>query len=88
MLLASLPETLVAGVNTFGIGQFTQPGVSVLPHSGLLYRMALGSSDMYGDDRSVDGYGLDVDVLLPDVDTLTPTQLLELANVVARLPGK
>ena len=47
-----------------------QPGYSVLPHSALHYRIALGRSDPYGDNRSVDGYGLDVDVVIPDVDRL------------------
>ena len=40
-----------------------QPGYSVLPHTGLRYRIALGRSDPYGDSRSVDGYGLDVVVV-------------------------
>jgi hypothetical protein len=80
--LAALPEVRVVGVNTFGLAQFTQPGYSVLPHTGLGYRLALGTSDLYGDDRSVDGYGLDVDVVLPDVDTLRQDQLIELAHVL------
>jgi C-terminal processing protease CtpA/Prc len=82
--LASLPETIVAGTNTYGICQMIQPGYSVLPHTGLDYRIALGRSDMYGDDRSVDGYGLDVDVLLPDVDKLGRESMRELAALVAR----
>ena len=70
------------GSNTFGMTQFIQPGYSVLPHSGLEYSIALGTSNIYGDNRSVDGYGLDVDVVLPEVDALNPEQLLELARVV------
>lgn len=83
--LASLPQTIVVGTNTFGVFQFVQPGYSVLPHTGLRYRIALGRSNDYGDDRSVDGYGLDVDVVLPEVDSLTPEQLRELAEIVAKL---
>jgi hypothetical protein len=83
-MLASLPETLVAGVNTYGLCQQIQPGYSILPHTGLRYRIALGRSDYYGDNRSVDGYGLDVDVVLPEVDTLEPEQLLHLATIVAK----
>jgi len=79
-----MPETRVVGVNTFGVMQFTQPGYSVLPHTGLSYRLALGTSDIYGDDRSVDGYGLDVDVVLPDVDDLRQDQWVELAHIVGR----
>jgi Peptidase family S41 len=83
--LASLPQTIVVGANTFGVFQFVQPGYSVLPHTGLPYRIALGRSNDYGDDRSVDGYGLDVDVVLPEVDSLTPEQLRELVEIVAKL---
>ena len=83
--LASLPETIVIGSNTFGIMQFLQPVHSVLPHTGLEYRFALGRSNFYGDNRSVDGYGLDVDVVLPEVNTLKPKQMLELAEIVAKL---
>jgi C-terminal processing protease CtpA/Prc len=84
-MLASLPETLVAGTNTYGVMQNIQPGYSVLPHTGLRYRIALGRSDYFGDGRSVDGYGLDVDVVLPEVDSLKPMQLRELAEQVAGL---
>ncbi|AEU35436.1 peptidase S41 [Granulicella mallensis MP5ACTX8] len=82
--LASLPQTLVVGANTYGLCQLIQPGYSVLPHTGLHYRMALGRSDPYGDNRSVDGYGLDVDVVLPDVDRLGRESMRELAAIVAR----
>jgi hypothetical protein len=85
MYLASLPETIVMGDNTYGVIQHIQPGYSVLPHTGLTYRIALGRSDYYGDNRSVDGYGLDVDVVLPDVDSLKPTQLRDLAEAVTQL---
>ena len=82
--LASLPETLVIGANTYGVCQMIQPGYSVLPHTGLHYRVALGRNDPYGDSRSVDGYGLDVDVVLPDIDTLGRESMRELAAIVAR----
>lgn len=82
--LASLPETLVVGANTYGVCQMISPGYSVLPHTGLQYRVALGRSDFYGDNRSVDGYGLDVDVVLPDVDRLGRDSMRELAAIVAR----
>lgn len=84
-MLASLPETIIVGTNTYGVCQFIQPGYSVLPHTGLRYRISLGMSNYYGDNRSVDGYGLDVDVVLPEVDTLNPEQMRELAEAVAKL---
>ncbi len=84
-MLASLPETLVVGTNTYGVCQMIQPGYSVLPHTGLRYRMALGRSDFYGDGRSVEGYGLDVDVVVPEVDMLKPEQLRELGEIAKRL---
>jgi C-terminal processing protease CtpA/Prc len=83
--LASLPETLVAGVNTYGVCQMIQPGYSVLPHTGLRYRIALGRADPYGDNRSVDGYGLDVDVVIPDVDSLGRDSMRKIAAIVAPL---
>ena len=82
--LASLPETLVVGTNTYGVCQMIQPGYSVLPHTGLRYRIALGRSDPYGDGRSVEGYGLDVDVVIPDVDRLGRGSMLDLASLVAK----
>ena len=85
--LASLPEAIVAGVNTFGVGQFIQPGYSVLPHTGLPFRIALGMSNFYGDSRSYDGYGLDVDIVVPKVDSLQDNQLRELAQIVEKLPS-
>lgn len=83
-LLASLPQTIVAGTNTYGVLGFIQPGYSVLPHTGLPYRIALGRSNIYGDNRSVDGYGLDVDVVIPQTDDLGPKELRELAEMIAR----
>lgn len=85
MQLASLRETIVAGDNTFGVGQFIQPGYSVLPNTGLPFRIALGYSNFYGDNRSYDGYGLDVDIVLPDVNTLQARELSEFAQIVAKL---
>lgn len=82
-ILESLRETIVVGANTYGVCQLIQPGYSVLPHTGLRYRIALGRSDPYGDNRSVDGYHLDVDVVLPQVDSLKPQQIRELAQLVA-----
>jgi C-terminal processing protease CtpA/Prc len=64
--LATLPETVVVGENTFGVAQFIQPGYAMLPHTGLPFRIALGVSDAYGDGRSFDGYGFDVDIVLAE----------------------
>ena len=49
--------SVIAGENTFGVGQFMQPGYFILPNSRIQFRIALGMSDIYGDGRSVDGYG-------------------------------
>ena len=64
-VLSAASGSVVAGENTFGVGQFTQPGYFILPNTRVPFRIALGMSDIYGDGRSVDGYGLDVDILLP-----------------------
>jgi C-terminal processing protease CtpA/Prc len=86
-LLASRSATLIVGSNTFGVAQFIQPGYSTLPSTGIDYRIALGTSNIYGDNRSFDGYGLDVDVVVPEVDSLRPDQLLKLAQIVMKLPA-
>ena len=62
--LGRLPQTVVVGVNTAGVGQFTRPGRLVLPHSRVPFQIPDGTSDLYGDGRSFEGYGLDVDVVL------------------------
>ena len=84
--MASLPQTIVAGENTMGVGQFVQPGYAVLPHTGLQFRMALGRSNFYGDNRSYDGYGLDVDIVLPEVNSMGIGQLRKFAVAVEKLP--
>ena len=78
--LQKLSDTLIIGVNTYGVGQFIQPGYSVLPNTRLPFRMALGTSDIYGDDRSFDGHGLDVDVLLDGADAWTKSSLVALVD--------
>jgi C-terminal processing protease CtpA/Prc len=79
-IFSSMPGVVLAGVNTYGVAQFVQPGYFVLPHTGLAFRIALGRSDLYGDDRSFDGYGFDVDVLLPRAEDRGAGNILELAR--------
>jgi C-terminal processing protease CtpA/Prc len=79
-VLATLPETIVVGVNTGGTGQFSQPGAALLPHTGLPFSIALGRMDIYGDGRSFDGYGLDVDVVLPHPEDWNDADLLKLVE--------
>jgi C-terminal processing protease CtpA/Prc len=62
--LSKFPEAIVVGTNTYGVMEYIQPGFSVLPNTRLPFRIALGTSDLYGDRRAVDGYGLDVDIVL------------------------
>src|SRR6185295_9316328 len=79
-LLASLPEAVVVGTNTYGVAQYIQPGYSVLPHTRLPFRVALGTSDGYGDNRSFDGYGFDVDILLSTPEDQRPENIIALAK--------
>lgn len=79
-LLSAESGSVVAGENTFGVGQFMQPGYFILPRSRVPFRIALGMSDIYGDGRSVDGYGLDVDILLPTEESQGAPAILRLAN--------
>jgi hypothetical protein len=80
--LSSLPETVIVGSNTFGVAQFIQPGYSVLPHTRLPFRVALGMSDGYGDNRSFDGYGYDVDILLTTQEDQSRQNILALARYI------
>ena len=83
-VLSTLPETVIAGTNTFGVMQFIQPGFSVLPNTRLPYRIALGTSDLYGDGRSFDGYGFDVDIVLPTQEEQSATAITKLAKLLAK----
>ena len=80
MLIAATPGSVIAGVNTYGVGQFIQPGYFVLPNTRLAFRVALGTSDMYGDGRSFDGYGLDVDIVLATQQEQSPESIVALAD--------
>ena len=75
---------MVVGTNTFGVAEYIQPGYSVLPHTRLPFRIALGTSDGYGDHRSFDGYGFDVDVLLSTEADSDPRNLIALARYIGR----
>jgi hypothetical protein len=83
--LAADPGTIIVGANTFGVAEYIQPGYFLLPHSRLPFRIALGRSDLYGDGRSVDGHGLDVDVLLKSEQDQTAEAIVKLAEkLIAR----
>ena len=41
-VLAAQPGTVIAGENTYGVGQFIQPGFFILPNSRVKFRIALG----------------------------------------------
>jgi hypothetical protein len=79
-ILSGLPDTVIAGTSTYGVMGFTQPGYFVLPHSRVPFRLALSRTDEYGDGRSVDGYGITVDVLLPTPESMSRKSLLALAK--------
>jgi hypothetical protein len=79
-VLAASPGSIIAGQNTYGVGQFIQPGYFILPRSRVKMRIALGMSDSYGDGRSFDGYGLDVDLVLADEASRTAAGILKLAE--------
>jgi hypothetical protein len=82
-LLASRPGSVVIGTNTAGVAQFIRPGCFVLPHTRIVFRLATGVSDIYGDGRSFDGYGLRPDVLLPPGAMAGPEALLSLVELLA-----
>lgn len=78
--LAKLPNAIIAGKNTFGVGQYIQPLVMILPHTKTPFRLASGRSDLYGDGRSFDNYGLNVDLLLMSQEQNSAENIIELAN--------
>lgn len=82
-VLAGLPDTVIAGTNTYGDLGFSHPGYFVLPHSQVPFRLALQRTDPYGDGRSVDGYGLSVDVLLPTAQSQSMQSLSALAELLS-----
>lgn len=82
-VLAALPGSVVVGESTYGVGQFIQPGFFILPHTHLRFRIALGTSDTYGDGRSFDGYGLGPDIVLGSEDRNKPEAILKLARTLA-----
>ena len=81
-VLAAAAGSVVVGESTYGVGQFVQPGYFVLPHTRLHFRIALGRSDFYGDDRSFDGYGLGPDIVLAGEDAYAPETILRLARTL------
>lgn len=82
-ILANLPDTAIVGSSTYGVMGFTQPGYFVLPHSRVPFRIALSRTDAYGDERSVDGYGITVDILLPTPQSQSQQSLTALAQLLA-----
>jgi hypothetical protein len=78
--IAAIPGSVIAGVNTVGVAQFVQPGYFILPHTRLPFRIALGTSDNYGDGRSFDGYGYDVDILLTTEQEMSAEGIMRLAE--------
>lgn len=82
-MLAQLPGTVIAGSNTFGVTGFTQPGFLLLPHTRIAFQLATSRTDDYGDGRSENGYGLDVDVVLPNRSDWSAESITGLARSLA-----
>jgi hypothetical protein len=78
--IAAVQGSVIAGVNTFGVAQYIQPGYFVLPNTRLPFRVALGTADNYGDCRSFDGYGFDVDIVLPGKGDQSAESIVQLAE--------
>ena len=85
-VLSAIAGSVIAGVNTFGVAQYIQPGYFVLPNTRLPFRVALGTSDNYGDGRSFDGYGFDVDIVLASKQDQSPEGILRLAERLLAAP--
>jgi hypothetical protein len=83
-MLAHSTDGVIAGVNTFGSSQFFRTGRFILPYSRLPFRLASSESDFYGDQRSFDGYGFNVDVLLPTERSQSIEAIVNLAERLLR----
>lgn len=83
-VLSGLPGTVIAGTSTYGVMGFTQPGYFVLPYSRIPFRLALSRTDDYGDGRSVDGYGITVDILLSSANSMSQKSLSSLALALSK----
>jgi hypothetical protein len=83
-ILAHSTDAVIAGVNTFGANQFSQTGHFILPYSRLPLRIAMAETDFYGDQRSFDGHGFNVDVLLPTEQSQSTEAILSLAERLLR----
>jgi len=83
-MLAHSTDGVIAGVNTFGGSQFFRIGRFILPYSRLAFLLASSESDFYGDRRSFDGYGLNVDVLLPTEQSQSTEAIVNLAERLLR----
>ena len=81
-VLGNLPDTVIVGSSTYGVMGFTQTGYFVLPHSRVPFRIAMARTQPYGDTRSVEGYGLHVDVLLPTAQSQSEAALTALARAL------
>jgi hypothetical protein len=83
-MLSHSTDGVIAGVNTFGSSQFFRLGRFILPYSRLPFRLASSESDFYGDQRSFDGYGFNVDVLLPTEQSQSTEAIVNLAERLLR----
>ena len=81
-LIAQAFPAIVVGVNTGGVGEFVQPISFVLPFTKMPFEMAAGFSNVYGDNRSFEGYGLDVDILLSKSGDMSAKNLLLLIQAI------
>jgi Peptidase family S41 len=82
-LLSRLPDAVLAGESTFGNLGFAEPGYFVLPRSGVAFQLASSRIDPYGDQRSLEGYGFSIDVLLPTAASQNRDALLALARALS-----
>jgi C-terminal processing protease CtpA/Prc len=82
LTLSRLPDAVIAGTSTAGVMGFSRPGMFVLPYSRVPFMLALQLSDPYGDSRSIDGYGIPVDVLLATPQAQRMDSIMALARAL------
>jgi hypothetical protein len=83
-IASALPNAIIAGVSTVGVGEFGSVGTFLLPHSGVPFQVSTNHLEIFRDGRSFESYGLPPHILLNTAKSNSSAYILELAESLAR----
>jgi hypothetical protein len=86
--VAQKKNALIAGVSSYGVDEYGFPATLILPRTKVGFRIARELDDSYGDGRSFDGRGYEVDYLLDAEETQTAEYLAEFARSLVKMRKK